>query len=87
MVEDTQGDHAGQEDAHRAHLLDDERDVEQEELDDQPQRLALLEEVVDLLEEVDEQVDGDEADHDHPEVADEIEQDVAVEKYHGVYRR
>ena len=83
MIQNTQGHHPGEQDADRAHLLDNERDVEQEEFKDQGYRLAFFKKVINFLKKVDKQVDGDEAGHDHPKIADEIVQDIPVEEYHG----
>ena len=82
MVENSQGDDAGQQDAYRAHHIDNKGNVEQEKLGDQADGLTFFDKGVNFFEKIDQQVDADKAGHDHPEVTDEVVENIAVEEYH-----
>ena len=81
VVEYAQGDHPGKQHTHRAHLFNNKGDVEDEKLEDQACGFALFKKVVNFLEKIDEQVQGNERGKQHAQIAQKIPKDIASEQH------
>ena len=79
VIEDTEGDDAGKKDEYRSYLVDNKRDIEEKEFHGQGEGFAGPGEIVNLLEKIHQQVDGDEAHIDGEEISDELTKEIAVE--------
>jgi len=78
MIEQPQGDNPGEQDEYRPQLINDKGDVENKKLENQTQRLAGLGEIVYLLEEINEDIDGGKGGGHSAEDSEKLGQDVAV---------
>ncbi len=83
MVEDAQGYDSGQQDADRAHLVEDEGNVHEKEFQRQADRFPLFDEIVVFLSEIDQQIDDYQGSHDGDNVPDELADNIRVESLHG----
>lgn len=83
MIEHSQRDHSGQQNADRPHLLDDKGNRKQKELGHQGHWLAFFKEVVNLFKKIDENVNGNEAEDKQQHVLGKLPEDVAAENVQG----
>lgn len=83
VIEDAESDDAGEENEDRPDLVDDEGDVEEKEFHRQHKGFSGPRKVVDLLEKIDQQVNGDEGDIDGEKIFNELTKKVAVEQFQG----
>ena len=82
MIENSQGDHPGKQDADWAHLLENKGDAENKKFNDQGHGLALFHEVVNFFKEINQHIDGDKACHQHENIFDKLLKDIAIQKVH-----
>ncbi len=83
VIEDTESDDAGEENEDRPDLVDDEGDIEEKKLHRQHKGFSGPGEVIDFLEKIDQQVDGDKGDIDSEKIFNELSKKVAVEQFQG----
>ena len=83
VIEDAESDDAGEENEDRPYLVDDEGDIKEKEFDRQHEGFSGPGKVVDLLEKIDQQIDGNEPDIDGEEIFNELTKKVVVQQFQG----